>query len=789
MKRFKYLNARTIEEAVSILDSFGRKARIIAGGTDLLGQMQDNILPEYPEVIVNIKNISGLDHIRQENGLLHIGALARLEDIAKNRTVKEKFSLLSEAARSTASPHIREMGTIAGNICQSNRCWYYWVPDNRFYCMRKGGQTCYALFGDSRYHSILGVTQVNFTPCATACPASVQIPLYISRIRENNLAEAAKILLDYNPLPAVTGRVCPHYCENECNRKILDEPVSIRCVERFIGDYILSNQEIMNVPAPNPNSKRIAIVGSGPTGLSSAFYLRRMGHDITIFESMDKPGGLLIYGIPAYRLPKDVVAKQAGALQRMGVQLKLNTRIGQDIKLEDLSRSFDAVLLACGAWEERPSGIGGEQLMLSGMGFLRNTNTGSRDLPGQKVAVIGGGNVAIDVARVLKRLGAEPLVVYRRSKEEMPALREEVHKAEEEGIVIQFLTQPLEVVKEKKKIVIRCTKVKLGARDESGRPRPVPEEGSEFIMEFDAVIKALGEGPDLSILSGEYRAGIERLKNDPSTYSLRANVFAAGDFITGPSTVVQAITAGREAARRIDSYLGGSGSVLAVGHSEMGEFPQKLNSSYLRKTSREKPPEIPAEERVKRLDVEDISGLGLTSVERESNRCFNCGCVAVNSSDLAPALVALRASIKTTRRSIEAEQFFTAKADKTTVLRDDEIVVEIEVPAPAADCKGKFIKFALRKSIDFPVVNCAAAIETKEGKVTSARICLNAVYNQPFRARRAEEYINGKIIDEVNAEEAGNQIVQDTLPLSNNGYKIQIAKTLVKRVILACKQA
>ena len=787
MKTFKHLNAASIDEATSALKANGRKARIIAGGTDLLGRMLDNVMPEYPELLINIKDIATLDYIREENGTLHIGTLTKLEDIAKNKVIKEKYSALAEASHSTASPHIREMGTMGGNICQSNRCWYYWVPDNRFNCLRKGGATCYAFTGDARYHSIFGSTRVGNTPCTAECPTNVNIPLYMSLIREGNVAEAARILLEANPIPAITGRVCPHFCESKCNRNGYDESVSVRCIERFVGDYILANPNVLGKPAQTRTKKKVAIIGSGPAGLSAAFYLSRLGREVTVFENMAKPGGLLTYGIPPFRLPKDIVNRQIEALQKMGFQVKLNAKVGKDIKIDDLAKTFDAVFLACGAWKERHSGIKGDQLIMSGMDFLRSSNVGVRKIPGKKVAVIGGGNAAIDVARTLVRLEADPVIIYRRSRLEMPALKEEVEKAEEEGINIQFLTLPVEASKTDSRIALKCTKMELGPIDETGRPRPVPIKGSEFITEFDAVMGALGEEPDLSIVPGEFLNEKGRLKADASTYSLGVNIFAGGDFISGPSTVVQAIAAGREATSSIDRYLGGKKKQGKRKSNQGWKSPDKFNSLCIEITKRVTASELPKSERIKSLDIEDISGLDMSAVEMEANRCFNCGCVAVNPSDMAPALIVLEATIKTTKRIIEAEKFFTVEGDKTTVLDDNEIVVEIEVPALSSGTKCKFIKNAIRKSIDFPLVNCAAVVESEKGVVKSARICLNSVYTQPYRVTKAENFIKGKSIDVSTAEAAANEIIADTLPLLNNRYKIQIAKALIKRAILACR--
>jgi hypothetical protein len=441
MRGFKHINAGSVEEAILILKDYRGKARIIAGGTDLLGEMKDEILPEYPEVIVNIKSISGLDYIREEGQTLRIGALTRLEDIAKDKTVKNKCTILAEAVHRTASPHIREMGTIGGNICQSNRCWYYWVPSNRFYCIRKGGKTCYALTGDGRYHSIFGGTRVNSTPCSTDCPANVDIPSYLSKIRDGDQAGAARILLNSNPLPAITGRVCPNYCESGCNRGEFDEPIYIKGIERFIGDYILENATEIIKPPEIDIEKSVAIVGSGPAGLSAAYFLRAFGYRVTVFESMEKLGGLLTYGIPPYRLPKAIVRKQVEALKGMGIEFRLKTNIGKDVSIKKLMESFDAVFLACGAWREISLGIKGERLLMSGIEFLRNSNLGIREIPGNKVAVVGGGNVAIDVARTLLRLGVEPVIVYRRSKSEMPALYPTSGCIKEGGEVSPYVTK------------------------------------------------------------------------------------------------------------------------------------------------------------------------------------------------------------------------------------------------------------------------------------------------------------------------------------------------------------
>jgi CO/xanthine dehydrogenase FAD-binding subunit len=347
---------------------------------------------------------------------------------------------------------------------------------------------------------------------------------------------------------------------------------------------------------------------------------------------------------------------------------------------------------------------------------------------------------------------------------------------------MQWLTLPVKAAGKSGRVALTCTRMKLGDTDESGRPRPVPVEGSEFTAVFDAAIKATGEEADTSGVPKEFLDKNGRLSE--SDCRLGNNIFAGGDCVSGPSTVVRAIAAGRKAAEAIDRYLGGKG----IPAETPGEnaIPRQFDKSCLRPSARIETPERPASERVKSLTAEDSGDPKTNDIREEAGRCFNCGCLAVNSSDMAPVLIALDAGIKTTKRAIEAEKFFTVGVDGTTVLDDDEIVTGIDIPAPKAGTKSSFIKFALRGSIDFPIVNCAAAVETVDGRIKSARICLNAVYNTPYRAYEAEKYITGKTIDEQSAEAAGDAAVKNVCPLPDNTYKIQIARTLVKRALLAC---
>ncbi len=779
MRSFKHIDARTVDEACTLLGKHKGKAVINAGGTDLLSTLKEEHLLNYPEAVINIKTISGLDDIKEENGVLKIGALTKLSDIAKSPLLRTSYKALVEAVRSVATPQIRNTATIGGNLCQDVRCWYYRYPHQiggPILCLRKGGKICNALAGDNRYHSIFGASGIAAYPCSSNCPAHADIPSYLDKLRKGDSMEAARIILDFNPIPAITGRVCPTFCEPECYRREFDEPVAIRCIERSLGDTLLERMtEVFTAPEAE-SGRRVAIIGSGPAGLAAAYYLRRSGHLLTVFEKLSEPGGMLLYSIPPYRLPKDIVRKQIQALKGMGIQFEVGVNVGKDVIAELISR-YDAVFLAGGAWKEKPLGIRGEQVALSGLEFLNKTNTGAREIPGKKVAVIGGGNVAMDVARTLRRLGGEPVVVYRRSRGEMPAFRDEVERAQEEGIEFRFLTLPTEASEADGKITLKCVRMQLGPPDASGRPQPVPIPGSDFTATFDAVIKAIGEKPDVSLLPSEFRQ--KARKTAPSARLLGRNLFAGGDFITGPSTVVQAIASGREAACLIErSFKRDQPS------SEQSETDQVLRTPSLKVAPRIRVPVLPVSERIKSMDIEDVPTLDFNEAETEASRCFNCGCLAVSPSDIGIALIALDARIVTTKRILDAQNFFTATATGSTVLDPDELVTEIQIPKPQNGVQQNYLKFTLRTPVDFGIVSVASAIALQGGICTDARIALGAVAPSPMRAKKAEEFLKGRKIDQNAAREAAEQAVAGAEPLSRNGYKLEIVKALVKRAIL-----
>jgi NADPH-dependent glutamate synthase beta subunit-like oxidoreductase/CO/xanthine dehydrogenase FAD-binding subunit len=778
MKDFHHRSVYSVREAATLLAKQMGRAKLNAGGTDLLGLLKDHIVPGYPELIVDLKRIKDLDYIREDREGLRIGALARLKAIAESPLIREKYRILAQAAESVANPQIRNMGTVGGNLAQEVRCWYYRYPDQlggTVMCLRKGGGLCNALIGDNRYHSIFGASALETYPCASYCPGGTDIPSYMSEVRNGNFMEAAKILTSFNPMPAITGRVCPAFCEPECKRREFDKPVAVRCVERALGDYTLENMtEIF--PSPEMESgKSITIIGSGPAGLSAAYYLRKRGHGVTVYEKLPEPGGMLRYSIPSYRLPKDVVRKQIRALQHMGIVFRTGTCLGDDFTVEGLASCSDAVLIATGAWKEKPQTVKGNAPVYSGLEFLKKVNMGERTIPGKKVAVIGGGNVAIDVARTLLKLGAKPIVIYRRGRKEMPAFRDELEKAMEAGVVFRFLTLPVEVSETNSKVALGCVKMKLGPVDESGRRRPVVKPGSDFSLSLDAVMTAIGEEPDTEVLSGEFR---KKASDRYSGHHLGRNIFRAGDFMSGSSTVIEAVTSGRVAAREIDLSFAGATQV------EPRKPAQFVVPSFLTH-DRVSEADLPVSGK-SGLEDEERQGIGIPDAEREAGRCFNCGCVAVNPSDIGTALLALEGKIVTTKRNIEASDFFAPNATAPTVLDADEVIREILVPDAPDGARQQYVKFTLRKPIDFALISVGSVISIDNGVCTDARIALGAVAPGPFRARVAEESLIGRPITEETAAEAAELAVSGAVPLRNNAYKVRITKTLVKKAIMDC---
>lgn len=773
MKPFKHINARTIEEAENALHE--NNAVIIGGGTELLGTLKDNILPEYPSMVVNIKTIPGLEKIEETEDGLHVGALTRLVDIASSDLIKEKYTALAQAAAAAASPNIREMGTIAGNISQMNRCWYFRKPENRFNCIRKGGKECYAVNGQNKFHSIFGGKRLNVTPCSKECPAGTDIPGYMEQVRAGNLKKAAEIIMEVNPFPAITSRVCAHFCQRGCNRCESDESVLISGVERTVGDYVIDNSDEFYTAPENSTGKSIAIVGSGPSGLAAAYYLRKAGNDVTVYDAKEEPGGVLRYGIPAYRLPKELVARHITALQKMGIKFITNTCIGKDVLPAELEGKYDSICYATGAWKRPMIGIAGEELTEFGLDFLTKVNEWLRTNIEKTVLVTGGGNVAMDVALTAKRMGAKNVrIACLETLGEMPASAEEIERVKEEGVEILAGWGLGKVVAEEARVLGMELKKCVSLRDESGRFSPKYDEKNTVFVEANCILMAVGQQVDLGFLDEKYRIQLTSRGLidvlDETAMTSRPGVFASGDATTGPATVIRGIANGHKAARGMNAYLQIAGSEptsRSYNGTVNADRANEKKSAVLR--------ELPIEERD--LVKEDNTSLTENEATKEAGRCLNCGCYAVNPSDLAPALTVLNAQVVTNKRRIGIDEFFKADISGNTALDAFEIITEIYIPK--TEDKSAFSKFSFRKSIDFPVVNCAV----KLGK--TPRVCLNAVAPEPYRAVKAERILaDVENITEQIAKDASESALADAVMLNDNSYKIQIAKTILKRLLL-----
>ena len=412
-------------------------------------------------------------------------------------------------------------------------------------------------------------------PCVSACPVSIDIPAFIAKIAERDFEGAYEIISQQSSLPAVCGRVCPQevQCESRCVRGIKGEPVAIGRLERFAADYHIKNSK-SETKAPKSNGKKVAVIGSGPSGLACAGDLRKKGYDVTVFEALHTAGGVLVYGIPEFRLPKAIVQKEIDNLKALGVHVQTNMVIGKVLSIDELfdDYGFEAAFIGSGAGLPRFMKIPGENLngVYSANEFLTRTNLmkayrEGADTPIQhakKVAVVGGGNVAMDAARCAMRLGAEEVhIVYRRSLEEMPARREEIEHAMEEGVIFDMLTNPVEIIGDENKAVcgMRCVKMELGEPDASGRRSPVVIEGSDFVMDADCVIMAIGTSPNPLIRSTTKGLETNRrgciVAEEETGLTSREGIYAGGDAVTGAATVILAMGAGKKAAKAIDEYL------------------------------------------------------------------------------------------------------------------------------------------------------------------------------------------------------------------------------------------
>ncbi len=761
LRNFKHVSASSLKEATAILSKNNGKSVAIAGGTDLLGVLKDKIHARSPETVVDLKTIPGLNYVKETKNGLSIGALTTLTEICKNETIRNQYGLLAQAALSVASPQLRNMGTLGGNICQEPRCWYYRAPDDLFHCLRKGGTKCGALLGENRYHSIFGSVRVAQPACSQTCPGNIEIPAYMEYVRKKDLRSAALIILANNPIPAITGRVCPHLCESRCNRHEFDEPVSIRNVERVVGDYILDNAAEFLTPPAKQLKKSVAIVGAGPAGISAAYYLRKAGYQVTVYDKMPEAGGMLTYGIPADRLDKDVVKRQINAFKAMGIDFKLNVTVGQKgFTLTDLRKKFTSVFLASGAWGERTLPMEKAELLTHGIDFLAAMGLGEKPAIGKRVLVIGGGNVAVDVAVTASRLGAKTVtMVCLESRDTMPAFEEEIAEALHTGVTILPSFGPDKIIEKNGQLkgmeVVSCTSV----FDENGQFNPSFDASVKKTIEADQIILAIGQATDLSFTEDKIKTNQGWIViNEETRATNMKGVYAIGDIVSGPASIIHAVAAGRKTAYSI-------ARITPETYMPMGQSLEVHSDSH-NKCNRT-------------LDIK-----GINDIQAEAARCVNCGCIAVNASDMAPALMALGAKIKTTKRTLSADTFFAADIMKCTVLDHDELIKEIEIPAPQKDNRQGYQKFRIRNAIDFPIVSLAYSFNLVGQTMKDINIVLGAVAPIPLRASAIEAFLEGKSMSDETAVAAGDVAKGTVKPLSKNAFKVQVVKALLRKMLV-----
>ncbi len=469
------------------------------------------------------------------------------------------------------------------------------------------------------------------SPCKATCPAHISVQGYVALTAQGKYQEALKLIKEENPLPAICGRVCHHPCETACMRGEVDEPVAIDSIKRFLADMDLSSETRFVPEIKEKRDEKVAIIGSGPAGLSCAYYLAVEGYQVTVFEKLPILGGMLSVGIPSYRLPKNTIEAEIQVIRDMGVEFKTGVEIGKDFTISQLrDQGYKAFFMGIGAQECKALGIPGEELegVVPGVEYLRDINLGKKVPLGDRVAVIGGGNVAMDTVRTALRNGSKkPFLIYRRSEKEMPANEEEIHECREEGIEIMTLTNPGRIIGENGRVkAVECVRMELGEPDASGRRRPVAVVGSEFIMEVDAVVPAIGQESDWACLTEECACRLTEwgtMKIDPLTLQTHdPDIFAGGDAVTGPRTVIEAIAAGKQAAISIGRYI--CGEDLSAGREKEWQAVQEVATEGYDRIARARMPVMSP--KIRAGNFEEVQ-LGFTEeqVRAEAARCLSCG--------------------------------------------------------------------------------------------------------------------------------------------------------------------
>jgi NADH-quinone oxidoreductase subunit F len=530
-----------------------------------------------------------------------------LEDIANGRGRLGDIELLQELAESVKDGSLCGLGQTAPNPVLTSIRYFHDEYEEHI----------------KRHHCSAAVCKgLVKAPCSHTCPAGVDAPRYLRFIGLGQFDQALAVNREKIPFPSICGHVCPHPCEAKCRRGQVDEAIAIRALKRFAAERGNGVWKIKAKVAPS-TGKSVAIIGAGPAGLTAAYYLARRGHAVTVFEALPEPGGMMRYGIPEYRLPREVLAQEIEEIRGVGVDIRVNTRISSVDEL--FEHGYHAIFLAIGAHQGAKLRIAGEDSpeVMEGVSFLREINMGNEVRVGDRIAVIGGGNVAIDAARSALRLGAkEATIIYRRTRDEMPASGEEIEEALLEGVKIEFLAAPLRIERKNGAVELTCIRMELGAVDESGRRRPVPIEGNEFSSIFDTLIAAIGQVPEVPKKFGLPLGRGNTVQVDADTLATsREGVFAGGDAVTGPATVIEAIAAGRQAAISIDKYLGGSGVIdETLASPEEVEILPEIEEGEKHRISI---PTLTLRERLGSFAEVEL-GLGEEMAIEEAKRCLRC---------------------------------------------------------------------------------------------------------------------------------------------------------------------
>jgi len=560
----------------------------------------------------------------------------QLHDAKNHRRSEEILALLNDVAWGRAGQeHLPAIRSLAAEMCQEGAADSGEATGQRVLDGLAGAEEVFQSHIDTHNCATGDCVRLAPAPCQMTCPAGIDVPTYVSLIGEGRDAEAIEVIRQDNPFPWVCGLVCTRPCEFMCVRGRIDKPISIKFLKAFAAERALSWGQYQNPPKTPDNGRSVCVLGAGPGGMSAAYYLALKGYRVRVIEAQPSAGGMILLGIPRYRLPREVIDREVAMLQDLGVEFSFNTRLGKDVFVADLQKEgYDAFLLAIGAHKAYTLGIPGENdfpQVLDAIGFLRDVALGNRTVPGKKVIVIGGGNVAIDAARTSLRLGAESVILaYRRTRHEMPADEEEVEHAEEEGVEMRFLTIPEAIVGQDGQLGgLRCLRAELVAQEGSDRMRPVPVKGSEFVIDADAIIPAIGQQVETDCLTLlEDLKWTRRSTIDTSMVSMETSmegVFAVGDAVTGPATVIEAIGAGKRAAEGIDRYLSG------IPQPKMPPVPvrrgritcQQVSATHKMTARRPEMPLLNIDRRRTTFQQVEL-GYAEQEVRDEAGRCLRC---------------------------------------------------------------------------------------------------------------------------------------------------------------------